>query len=101
MGIVTTLLTLAIFSMNTFELGEVFYRILSAAAIIDITMTITVSIMHRLLLQKHPEFATQSDQANAQPTKSFWRNPLIVIFLIFVAVPVVSSLIALSAFLTR
>jgi hypothetical protein len=92
MLLVVLMLSLVIFS-DASGLGEMFYRILAAAGIVDATLSITAIIMHKLHLQKHPELAT-GQEASAQ-SKSFLRNPLVVLLLIFLLFQVVGSFIGL------
>lgn len=95
MAVVATMLTIVIFSSSPSDLGEFFYRLLAAAAIVDATMTITAVIMHKMYLQKHPELAVQDTQADTVKSKNFWKNPLVVLLLIFLAFQVMGSLIGL------
>lgn len=54
---IVVMLTIVIFSPTPSDLGEFFYRLLAATGIVDATMTITVIIMHKMYLQKHPALA--------------------------------------------
>lgn len=95
MTIVVVMLSVVIFASSPSDLGEFFYRLLAASGIIDATMTMTAIIMHKMYLQKHPVLAAQAAQATTAQSKNFWRNPLVVLLLIFLAFQVVGSLIAL------
>lgn len=95
MTMVVIMLSVVIFSDNRANLGEFFYRILAALGIIDATTTITTIIMHKLYLQKHPELAASAEQTGSAQSKSFWKNPLVVLLLIFLAFQVIGSLVAL------
>lgn len=95
MTVVVMMLTAVIFSSSPSDLGEFFYRLLAAAGIVDATMTMTVIIMHKMYLQKHPTTAAQEAQATTTQSKNFWRNPLVVLLLIFLAFQVIGSLLAL------
>ncbi len=92
MATVVIMLTMVIFSDDPSVLGDFFYRLLAATAIVDATITITSIIMHKLYLQRHP-LPASAGQAAAQ-TKNFWRNPLVVLLMIFLAFQVIGSLVA-------
>lgn len=94
MALVVVMLFVVIFSNNRSDLGEFYYRLLAALGIIDATMTITAVIMHKLYVQKHPDLAVVSAETTAN-TRNFWKNPLVVILMIFLAFQVIGSLIAL------
>lgn len=96
MAIVVAMLFVIIFSGSPSDLGAFYYRVLAASAIIDATMTITAIIMHKMYLQKHPRLAAEAAHATAAP-KNFWRNPLVVLLLIFLAAQVIGTLIGLLA----
>jgi hypothetical protein len=53
--------------------------------------------MHKLHLQKHPELVGQAEQEDGTSIKSrnFWHHPLVIIFLLFLAVQVLGSIAAL------
>ena len=95
MAVVVVMLFVIIFSDNPSDLGEFYYRLLAAVGIIDATMTITTIIMHKLYLQKHPVSVASSAQAVTAQSKNFWKNPLVILLLIFLALQIVGSLIAL------
>lgn len=97
MTIVVLMLAVVIFANSPSDLGPFYYRLLAAIAIVDATMTITAIIMHKMYLQKHPELAAKVAKAEADTakTKNFWKNPLVVLLLIFLAFQVIGSLIAL------
>lgn len=97
MGIVVSMLFILIFSTNIDALGEGFYRVLGASGIVDATMTITAIIMHKLYLQKHPELITHSSAAES---KNFWKNPLVVVLLFFLALQLVGGFVSLLFRLT-
>lgn len=95
MAIVVAMLFVVIFSDSPSDLGEFYYRLLAAFGIIDATMTITAIIMHKLYLQKHPTLAVSAAQTATAQSKNFWKNPLVILLIIFLAFQVVGSLIAL------
>lgn len=95
MTIVVIMLSAVIFSDNPSDLGEFFYRLLAAAGIIDATMTITAIILHKLYFQKHPELAASAAQTTSAHSKSFWKNPLVILLLIFLAFQVIGTIIGL------
>lgn len=94
MSVVVGLLLVSIFSINSFDLGDFFYRLLSAMAIIDATLSITAIIMHKLYLQKHPELAASLNQQNESKSKSIWRNPFVVIILLFLALQFLGGILS-------
>lgn len=95
MATVVVMLSVVIFSPSPSDLGEFFYRLLAAVGIIDATMTLTAIIMHKMYLQKHPQVAADSAQATAAQSKNFWRNPIVIILLIFLMFQVIGSMAAL------
>jgi hypothetical protein len=95
MATVVTMLFIVIFSGQPSDLGEFFYRLLAAAGIIDATMTITAVILHKLYLQKHPELAASAELTPSARSKNFWKNPLVILLLIFLTFQVIGSLVAL------
>lgn len=95
MTIVVLMIFAVIFSGTPSDLGDFFYRILAACGIVDATMTITAMIMHKLYLQKHPELSAKAAQSAVSQPKNFWRNPIVIILLIFLAFQAIGSLFAL------
>lgn len=93
MALVVLMLFTVIFTNGATGLGEFFYRLLAAAAIVDATMTITAVIMHKMYLQRHP-VAVTAGIVPAQ-TKNFWRHPLVILLIIFLMLQVVGSIIGL------
>lgn len=65
MGLVIVMILPVIF-MGTEAFGGFYYRALSAAAIIDATLTILAVIFNKLYLQKHPELSSQLFPATIQ-----------------------------------
>lgn len=92
MTIVVIMLITLILTGDPGALGDVFYRVLAACGIIDATLTITAIIMHKMYLQKHPVAAAEAS-ASSPRTKNFWRNPLVVIILIYLTFQVIGSII--------
>jgi hypothetical protein len=99
MAIVVAMLTVVIFANSPSDLGSFYYRLLAAIAIVDATMTITAIIMHKMYLQNHPSLAAKVGKTEVETakTKNFWKNPLVILLLIFLAVQVVGTLVALFA----
>jgi len=95
MAIVATMLFIIIFSNSSSDLGEFYYRLLAACGIIDATMTITAIIMHKLYLQKNPVLAASAAEIATPQSKNFWKNPWVVLLLIFLAFQVIGSITAL------
>ena len=95
MAIVVAMLFVIIFSDSPSDLGEFYYRLLAAVGIIDATITITAIIMHKLYLQKHPVLAASSAQTPTAQSKNFWKNPLVILLLIFLAFQVIGTIIGL------
>lgn len=92
MTIVVFMLFIVIFAGDDRSLSEIFYRFLAAVGIVDATITLTVSIMHRLYLQKHPELAEKADDSRVGG-KSFLRNPLVIIVLLYLFLQAISAIV--------
>jgi len=95
MAMVVIMLFAVILAVDAASLGEFFYRLLAALGITDATLTITAIIMHKLFLQKHPELAASADQDASAQSKSFWKNPLVILLMIFLAFQIIGSIFAL------
>lgn len=95
MTIVVALLSVLIIIPETTSLGDLYYRLLAAIGIIDATMTLTIAIMQKLFLQKHPQAETESSSENAIRSRNFWKNPLVVLLFIYLFFQVVGGLFAL------
>lgn len=93
MGFVVLMLSGVIFMMPA-DMGEIYYRVLAASGIVDATMTITAIILHKLYLQKHPELSEQFNSTTGAQSANFWRNPFVVILLIFLGLQIIGSIIA-------
>jgi hypothetical protein len=74
-------------------LSGFFGRLLAALAIIDATLSVSIAVMHRLYLQKHPELATQT--AHHDPNVS-GRIIVAILLFVFVVWPMLSMLISFS-----
>jgi hypothetical protein len=61
------------------DLAEGFYgRLLAASAIVDLTLSVVVAVMHRLYLQQHPELVVK------QPAEAHrGARPILIILLFF------------------
>jgi hypothetical protein len=82
MIIVVALLIPVIFTGVSDVLGSLYYRILAACGIVDATLTLIVSILHKLYVQKHPEvqdaiFGTQSVVTPGQPGVPAGSQPMV------------------------
>jgi lysylphosphatidylglycerol synthetase-like protein (DUF2156 family) len=95
MATVVAMLFAVIFSGSPSDLGEFYYRLLAAVGIIDATLTITAIIMHKMYLQKHPVLSAHGEQANSAQSKNFWKNPLVILLIIFLAFQVIGTMVAL------
>lgn len=94
MSIVVAQLLIIIFSDASELLGAFYYRFLAAAGIVDATLTLTAIILHKLYLQKHPELVDEAEKKNPGAS-NFWRNPIVVLVLIFLALQVVGAIVSL------
>lgn len=73
-----------VYSPDRVELISGFYgRALAASAIIDVTLSVIVAVMHRLYLQQHP----QEQKEQPSHTGSGVRIVLIVLFFFFIIWP--------------
>lgn len=104
MAIVVVMLMPVIFISNAGEvLGEVFFRILGAAGIIDGTLSVLTIIFYKMYMNKHPEeqHALASKDGDQQKKGlSIWVWLLIAFLLIQVVIPLFFVLIAGVAYLT-
>lgn len=86
MAIVVLMLQLIIFNdLITANLGEMFYRILGAAGIVDGTLSILAIIFYKLYLHKHPK-TENSLQGNllGQPTQKAKKGLSIWVWLLII-----------------
>lgn len=101
MLLVVGLLLPVIFFADTADFGEVYYRVLAAAGIIDATLTLVAIIMHKLYLQKHPKIESPVFGAvqQSQQKKSGWHI-LVWLLVGYIALQFIASLAIgiLSAF---
>lgn len=95
MTLVVIMLTFLIFYPERSDLNPFFYRLLAALGIIDATATITAIIMHKMFLQKHPELAAKAAEDERSKSKNFWKNPLVVLLLIFLAFQFIGGILGL------
>jgi len=95
----TTLMILPlIFINNAFEfLGEQYSRILSAANIINWTLTILIAIFYKINMHKYQEAAREVGQSSQKKT-SIWVWILFIIFLIVIVPIIISITFFLSLF---
>ncbi len=93
MAAVVGMLVTVIF-VEPHHLGDFFFRLLAACGIVDATLSITAIIMHKLYLQKHPELTAKANHA-AAASSNFWKNPLVVLLIIFLGLQVAGSAVAL------
>jgi hypothetical protein len=90
MAIVVFMLQLVIFTENaSYVLGEMFFRILGAAGIIDGTLSVLTIIFYKLYLHKHPEEQSIIDGKEGQKKGlSIWIWILIVYLLMQLVGPI-------------
>ena len=100
MSIVVIMLIIVIFASNTSLVGNFYYRILSAIAIIDAAMTITSIIMQKLYLQKHPEIEAKFENSEQGKLlkKSFFKRPFFIILMIFIALQFFGAIFSIIIF---
>jgi tetrahydromethanopterin S-methyltransferase subunit B len=92
--IVVVMLTVDVFFDSTAELGDMFYRVLAAAAIIDATMTLTAGVMYKLFLQKHPELIAANEENSSKPARSnFLKDPLALIMVLLLGCLVTATIV--------
>ncbi|MCB9359191.1 hypothetical protein H6503_04630 [Candidatus Woesearchaeota archaeon] len=80
-------------------LGEMYFRILGAAGIIDGTLSILVIIFYKLFMQKHPKI--QAEYAKKKKGLSWWVWLLIIFLIVQIVIPLlvlVFGLISASLF---
>lgn len=94
MAVVVIMIAIVIFSPDLESLGSVFYRILAAFGILDTTATLAAAIMYKMHLQKHPDVAKSLNESSNNK-KSLWRNPLIILLLIWLAPQLIFMVISL------
>ncbi len=68
-------------------------RLLAATAIVDVTLSIVIAVMHRLYLQKHPELATNTAKHD---TQAAGRIIVAVLLFVFVVWPMLSVLMSMA-----
>ncbi len=101
MTIVVLMLLPAIYSYNS--LGEIFFRILGAMAIIDGTLSILTIIFYKLFMNKHPK--VENPLQNGLEEKTSAKAPRrglstwVWILIIYLAIQVLSSLAFFGKFL--
>jgi hypothetical protein len=93
MAVVVVMLIVAIFSADSTDLGEFFYRVLAACGIIDATLTITAIILHKMYLQKHPHLVLKDTQEGVTVSRTFWKSRIVTIVAIYLGFQLLSSLI--------
>lgn len=88
MALVAVLILGVVYIPDGFDLLSSFYgRLLAAAAIIDVTLSIIVTAMHRLYVQKNP--LVQAEGTPAQKTSGI-RIIAVILFFVFVVWPLFS-----------
>ncbi len=95
MAVVVVMLAVVIFAQDTELLGDMFYRILAAVGIVDATLTITLAILHKLYIQKHPEVAQASKSVAAVKSGVSIGKVFVWLILILVALQVLGALFTL------
>lgn len=95
-AIVVLMLQPVIYISNaTKVLGEMFFRSLAAASIIDGTLSILTIIFYKLHTHKHPEIQDSLDQKSKKGL-SIWIWILIIYLALQIALPLMYSLFRLS-----
>jgi hypothetical protein len=74
MAIVVAMLLPPIFGTAS-DMSSFYYRLLAAAGIIDATLTLTVVILHKLYIQKHPDIKDTTFNVIAPAQQSGSNNP--------------------------
>lgn len=96
MTAVVLMLFVIIFSADPSDLGGFYFRLLAAVGIIDATMSITAIIMQKLHLQKLPELANDNNVVAASgQSRNLWKNPLVILLIIFLGFQIVGGVVAL------
>lgn len=95
MTAVVLMLFIIIFSTDPSDLGGFYFRMLAAVGIIDATMSITAIIMQKLHLQKHPEIVSDSTLTTSGPSRNLWKNPLVILLIIFLGFQIIGGVVAL------
>lgn len=80
-------------------LGGFYGRLLSASAVINVTLGAISVVMYRLHMQKHPEVAKEFKKVSG--SSSVARLILILLLALFVGWPVLSALMAFALYSTR
>ena len=84
-----------VYTENGSQLLDGFYgRLLAASAIVDVTLSMIVAVMHRLHIQKHPELQSQQQ---AKGGASAVKIVVTILLFIFVVWPVVGMVMAFGS----
>lgn len=87
--LVVLLILGAVYAPGAWDILDGFYgRLLAASVIVDVTLSISIAVLHRIYLQKHPEL--QPAQANT--TGSGGRIIVAILLFVFVVWPLLSLL---------
>lgn len=94
MGFVALLILGLIYAPYELNLLGGFYgRLLAAAAIVDVTISVVVAVLHRLYIQKHPEMQRTEQVKHGG---SGGRIIVAILLFIFIIWPLMTSLLAFS-----
>jgi uncharacterized membrane protein len=94
-AVVAAMLLGLVYAPSGTHLAEGFYgRLLAASAIVDVTLSVIVAVMHRLYLQQHPELLLKEP---AQAHRGI-RPLLIVLLFVFVAIPLLQMVLGVIFF---
>lgn len=99
MFLVAALILGAVYAPDGSNILSGFYgRLLAAAAIIDVTLSIVVIGMYRLFIQKHPELEHREETALRSGGHSWLKIVLLILFFFFFVGPFIITLVLRSAF---
>lgn len=94
--LVAAMLLGAVYVPTAWNILDGFYgRLVAALAIIDVTLSIVIAVLHRLYLQKHPELsvkATSANYGNPSAIGSGGRIIVAILLFVFVIMPLLSFL---------
>lgn len=87
-GLVAAMVLGVVYVDEGWRLLDGFYgRLLAASAVISVTLSVVVAVMHRLFIQKHPELQTVKAKHSAG------RIIVAILLLVFVVFPLISTIL--------
>ncbi|MFZ1459059.1 MAG: hypothetical protein WAT17_04225 [Candidatus Saccharimonadales bacterium] len=96
MVLVAILILGLVYVDNSWGMLDGFYgRLLGASAIVDVTLSMVIAVMHRLYTQKHPELKQQEQAHHSSPTGKIVVALLLFVFFVW---PLISMVMAFSRF---